>query len=348
MFDNCNEQERSKTVNLHWPVYKNLEQEIIELSFNVFFDDSQFEYILDIKDGTKYIKTPPYSLKISDLLVRCCTEIEAIILEMTQGYDEEIKKLPTFDKKRGITIACRAVYLNGQIDLDKKIVYVSFPNMFFRNEENQAFAPFCYGREDNDDFIAAYNTVKHNRNIDTIYKGNIRFLLRAMAALYLLNIYYKNEVMIKLGCLVTKGEFDNRLSSDIFSVKCAEALSLTWDDNMSDESILWKKGDSRQESTYIIKFVDRSFKALHKAHCLDHIKTQKQIMESQLVMDFLKNNPDKKFNNTNDLLRQAGGVELVTQLASHEFGNVITNAKTEAVLNKNQAIYPCVSYKNDD
>ena len=55
-------------LNLHWPVYKNLEKEVIDLSFSVFFDDAQFEYIPPSVEGDqKYLKTPPYSLKIGDL-----------------------------------------------------------------------------------------------------------------------------------------------------------------------------------------------------------------------------------------------------------------------------------------
>ncbi len=64
--------------NMYWPVYKNLEKEILELSFNVYFDDMQFEYLEDGKGG--FVKTPPYSLKIGDLLMRCCTELRSLTL----------------------------------------------------------------------------------------------------------------------------------------------------------------------------------------------------------------------------------------------------------------------------
>ena len=333
-----------KALNLHWPIYKNLEKEVIDLSFNVFFDDVQFEYITPkTKGNKKYIKSPPYSLRTGDLLVRCCTEIEAIILELTQGCEDEVKKISTFDKEKGITIACRALYLNDLLTLGNKTIYVSSSNMFFQNEDNLAFAPFGYKKEDNDDFISAYNIIKHNRNIDTINKGNIRFLLRAMAALYLLNIYYKDEVTVELGRFMAKDGFDNRLASDLFSVKCSKALSMTWAYDMSDENILWGEGNNRQDSVYIIKYTDRSFKKLHKAYCLDYDNTNQRIRDSQQVAEFLMKNPDKKFKNTNDLLMQAGGIELIIKLASHEFGNAVYNATTQAILNKNQAIYPCVT-----
>ena len=333
-----------RTINFHWPVYKNLEKEVIDLSFSVFFDDVQFEYIPTNGEGeTKYFRTPPYSLKIGDLLVRCCTEVEALIQEMSRDCDDEIKKIPIFDEKKGITINNRALYLNDLWNLDKKVIYVSAPSMFFQKEDNLAFAPFCYRKEDNDDFISAYNVIKHNRNIETIYKGNIRFLLRAMAALYLLNIYYKDET-IDLGRFYnTKNRFDNRLGSDLFSVKYFNAQSMSWNNDITDENILWPKGNSRQESTYIIKFTDRSYKSIHKAYCHDNDITYQRIENSQQIKDFLKNNPDKKFKNINALLMEIGGIELVRQIVSCEYGQILINAESQAILNKNQAIYPCVS-----
>ena len=48
--------------NSYWPVYKNLEDEMLEVAKYNQFDDDQ----LDV-----------YSMKIADLLVRCAVEIES-------------------------------------------------------------------------------------------------------------------------------------------------------------------------------------------------------------------------------------------------------------------------------
>ena len=130
--------------NLYWPVYMNLEKELLELSYSISFDNTQFEYMED--DKKNHIKTPPYSLKIGDLLVRCCTEIEALIRELTKETDEEgIKKVPTVDSSRPITAGCRLKYLHHTLSLDKKVVLVSCSNMFFSKKDNKSFAPFLYG-----------------------------------------------------------------------------------------------------------------------------------------------------------------------------------------------------------
>ena len=49
--------------NHYWPMFKNLEEEVIELTKYVQFTDDQLGV---------------YSIHIADLLVRCAMEIEAI------------------------------------------------------------------------------------------------------------------------------------------------------------------------------------------------------------------------------------------------------------------------------
>lgn len=44
------------------------------------------------------------------------------------------------------------------------------------------------------DWAEAYQAVKHDR-FSSLYKGNVKALIWALAALYLLNIYYKNYAL---------------------------------------------------------------------------------------------------------------------------------------------------------
>jgi hypothetical protein len=243
--------------NLYWAVYKNLEKEVIELSYNIYFDDKQFEYVEyenkedENKDGEKkeknYIKTPPYSLKAGDLLVRCCTEIEALVKELTRDKsDDEIKATPFVDDKKAITTGCRLKYLHWVWALNKKIVSVSCSNMFFQNESNKSFAPFGYSNQKDDinNYYTAYNVIKHDRNEQTIYRGNIRSLLRAMASLYLLNIYYANIIKIVENSAyipIERLSFSNRdllkldltFGSEIFQIFCShKAIAGITDDGV--------------------------------------------------------------------------------------------------------------------
>ena len=54
-------------MNLFWPVYKRIEDEVLNVANTVLFDDNQ----LDV-----------YSLTIGDLLIRCVVEVEAISKEL--------------------------------------------------------------------------------------------------------------------------------------------------------------------------------------------------------------------------------------------------------------------------
>ena len=224
--------------NLYWSVYKQLEKEVLDLSYSVYFNDEQFEFIPaqkkcgEKKDtaeiAKKYISTPPYSLRIGDLIVRCANELESIIKRLTVNSEEAIKKMPAFKKERDITSATRLVYLNSLWQLEKKIVEVVCPNMFFEKEENKSFAPFNYKEDSIDDFWCAYNALKHNRSNETLYKGNIHTLLRILAALYLLNLYYKDQNKVfnlgvedEVGYNIARDKvLDFSRGSEIFNVRC--------------------------------------------------------------------------------------------------------------------------------
>ncbi len=237
--------------NMYWPVYKNLEKEILELSFNVYFDDMQFEYLEDGKGG--FVKTPPYSLKIGDLLMRCCTEIEALIIQMTRDHNQEIRVADTnkrpIEENEKISIGCRQKWLLRHLDLDKKIVKVSCTSMFFKKSENRFFTPFSYKSGDINDFISAYNAIKHNRDELTARKGNIRFLLRSLAALFLLNVYYRNEEMIREA--IWDRPSDISLDSEIFSLDIRDLTRF-------DENLPYATGRDYPQSVYIRKLTKDS------------------------------------------------------------------------------------------
>ena len=61
--------------NYYWPVYQNIEKEILNLSLLIHFDDSQLGV---------------YSSKISDLLIRTTIEMESISKELY--FDNEGEK----------------------------------------------------------------------------------------------------------------------------------------------------------------------------------------------------------------------------------------------------------------
>ena len=313
-----------KDVNLYWPVYKNLEKELFELTYSVYFDDFHFEYIKD--DKGKYIKTPPYSLKIGDLLVRCCTEIEALIQKLTNGKDDEVKNTPSVDKSREITIGCRLKYLHHTWNLDKKIVLVSCSNMFFQNEDNKSFIPFGYSKDDENDYISAYNALKHHRNTETIYKGNIRFLLRAMAALYLLNIYYRDETFELGKQNGVHKSFDSSLQSELFSIKYE---MLTHSNYKAEEMRTFV------DATYVVIFTKSSY-----------AKIQEEVlgMQGELQKLLLKTIEERPEETLPKITSGANALEVLQKLNVDIFdavmpvGRALVDGNCEAILNKNQSL----------
>ena len=183
--------------NFYWPVYKNLENEIIDLSYQVHICEEQLEV---------------YSVKCMDLLFRISAEIESLIKDL---YRKEIKNEP---KNPGSALSA----LNTLWSLEEKQVIVSASNIFFKETQNKTFAPFSYSVGDKNDYYTAYNAVKHDR-VKNINKASIRILIRAMAALYVLNVYYKNEKFISRSEGQINSDFNSSLGSELFSVKLAHS-----------------------------------------------------------------------------------------------------------------------------
>ena len=98
---------------------------------------------------------------------------------------------------------------------DKQVKIIS-PNMYFTDTHGlgNEFAPMGYIPSDENDYYVAYCSVKHNR-INKLHKANINTLIRALAALFILNIYYSfKEIQID-----QISDYNYTLNSNVFMVK---------------------------------------------------------------------------------------------------------------------------------
>lgn len=166
--------------NLYYPVFRNLENETIRLSQGIYFSDEQLNV---------------YSIKISELLSRCLTEIESLYKDL---YRREKGSSPS-------TIGDAWRYLDSQWKLEQKELSITSDNFFFDSAFTPYLRPFAYDNKSVDDFYSAYNAVKHDR-AKSLSKANLNVLIRALGALYILNLYYS----------------ERNLVSDIFTPKTAE------------------------------------------------------------------------------------------------------------------------------
>ena len=291
----------------YWPIYKNLEKELLDLSYSIHFCDGQLEV---------------FSAQIAELLIRCSVEIESLIKDL---YRQEKKTEPK-------NVGKALLSLNNDWCLDKKVVIVSAPSMYFSSDENKAFAPLGYKpttkeeEADENDYYRAYCAVKHDR-VKNIKKANQRVLLRAIASLYLLNVYYRNEVF-DVGTVSTKVPFDTALQSDVFAVKYAVLNNSRYSGDelakipdVTYVGILTAEGQQKAQKSMVAfnqKIVERAVTQIRK--------------DPESAIEKIKNG--------------ASGQDLVTSVLTDPNVNVASlagaslkdylGAKCEAVLNKGQ------------
>lgn len=193
-------------LNLYWPVYKNLEKEVMKLSDLVHFDDKQVSV---------------YSVKISELLIRCSVEIESISKDLyfANGGSEPSERDLYFDTD------C-LMFLEGKWLISKKVIVMSSPNFHYEDEKNRVLKPLykSYNRGGSgSDWKKAYQAVKHER-VKNLSKGNIGNLIRALGTLFILNLYFRNEVF-NLGKDSGAAVFSVSCGSDLFSIKMHKNFS---------------------------------------------------------------------------------------------------------------------------
>lgn len=185
--------------NLYWPVYQNLEKEFLSICDIIHVNDAQ----LDV-----------YSMKIAELLIRTVVEIESLAknLYFSNGGSKPDDKDLYFDTD------CMALLVDIW-EIDKKVVLVSSPNIFLTEETNLILTPLHKSNKrgsSSADWCKAYQAVKHNR-VNELKRGNLKHFLRALAALYILNLYFKDEKVN----FITPGKDQSQdfsFGSQIFSV----------------------------------------------------------------------------------------------------------------------------------
>lgn len=313
-------------MSLYWSIYKNLERELLALSDNVHFCDAQ--------DSV-------FSIHISDLLIRTSVEIEALSKELYKSTGGDIHPLDEDGNERDLYFDSDCIqHLDLNWKITKKTVNVVSPNFFFTKPENLSLKPLkdC-NKRGKGRWKKAYQAVKHNR-VEALHVGNIANLIRAMAALYLLNIYYRDE-HYDIGTIMNTTPFDCGMGSEIFSVALAHAEKCHFGANMSDESIDEDVKSQLDSSVIVQKYTDKSFELLHQTMIEYDTKAKETLITSPEVAKFLAENPDYKVKSWMSFAQDAGGESLVNRMMQGQgVLRSIPQATMEVVLNKGQQIYP--------
>lgn len=255
-----------KKSDIFWQTYLNLEKEAIEVSKYIFFTD---EVLVNGKGGivaqSCNTQLETFSPHIADLLVRCCVQIEAISKELyfdnggtkARGdssilFDEDCLKL-----------------LDIKWQTHNKTVMVVAPFFNFVKDENRILKPLKEAHKRQGTYWEkAYQAVKHDR-YSSLHKGNVKAFIHALAALYLLNLYYRNDSWVTKYQDISK--LDYSMGSAIFTVKPPVANQL-WHGN----------SPTITESPYVVSYQDADYQRIEEI----------QRKEEQALNDYWINQPE--------------------------------------------------------
>lgn len=318
--------------NSYWPVYKNLEEETLQLTKYINFDDNQMGV---------------YSMHIADLIMKIVVEIESLSKELYKSnggpdvYDDNGNMRDLYFDTDCIN------YLNTQWNICEREIIVSCASFNFNNSNNKIIKPLHNANKrgtSSSKWNKAYQAVKHDRR-NNLKKGNIENLISALGALYILNIYYKDEVYQ----YKSNGSFDNRLGSDIFAATFADATLTAINEDDSDNSIDSNEKLKLSSALCIVKFDDKSWEEMHDALAeynstlIDGI-TKEPEFKRKLSMEIADKGESEIGNIFNSLVKDMQ-IEYIRKHPPYAFGNKLNNAKKEVILNKGKNIYTSKQYK---
>ena len=254
--------------NIYWPVFRSIESEIENLMFHIHIDDAHLNV---------------YSAKISDLVMRCAVEIESISKELYNRNGGESVKNLKYDEHA-------LKYLNNKWNLEEKSVIISSGNCFLTQRELKPFQKTEIKTNSNRPTYTwnnAYQNLKHDR-VSSLKFGSVKYLFDIAAALYVLNLYFK-EITFPLGSDSSAKTFDLSLGSSIFSVKLHRNFII-------DIEKRYIKNIDFDECIYLVMLDDHSHLEIQEM-----LKLYSRISESAPQFDILKE-LNSKYPNSDSLI----------------------------------------------
>lgn len=136
-------------------------------------------------------------------------------------------------------------------EISKKVVLVVAPSFNFTKDENRILKPLKEAHKRQGTYWEkAYQAVKHDR-YSSLHRGNVKAFIHALAALYLLIIYYRNESWITKYQDISKSDYS--LGSSIFAVNPPITEQL-WYGNKPKVS----------ESPFVVQYQEADYKRIEE------------------------------------------------------------------------------------
>lgn len=284
-----------KRSQIYFQIYQKIEEEVLELASAIHFVDEN----LDV-----------YSIKIADLIVRISIEIESLA-----------KDIVTLETKEELSVGDSIKWLNKNWNLPKKKVIINSPYFYF-GENIMNFQPFNYKNKDQNDYYSTYNSIKHHRN-ECLHKATLYILIRALGALYILNMNYKKDV-IYLGDDTRGNNMDKSGGSKIFNFYVAqneyEAPLIKY--NIDEEVCIYKINKYEGNYAFAIEYKNKNGE-------VDWIKMQSEDKEFQ---DFIKERMDLELDPMNTISEMSSDLgmslpDIIYSLIANLNANEISNIK---------------------
>ena len=315
--------------NSFWPVYKNLEEETLQLTKYINFSDDQLKV---------------YSMHIADLIMRIVVEIEALSKELykinggPELFDDEGNARDLFFDTDCIN------YLNDNWKICDRNIIVACSNFNFINEQYRILSPLKKANKrgtSSAKYNKAYQAVKHDRR-NNLKKGNIENLIQALGALYILNIYYRDDIEEYGTINLPNKLFDFRLGPDIFSATFADATNVAIESDSTDTAINEKEREKMSTSLCIIKYNDEAWKNVHD----ELIKYNTELINGLIKNpEFIQKVNENSTNSNNNLESHINSIvekmkiDYIRENPPRKFGKLLLTAKKEVIVNKGKSVY---------
>lgn len=257
--------------------------------FSIHVDDSQLNV---------------YSSRIADAVLRAATEIESISKELYKRYGGTKNGEYKFD-----SVALK--YLQELWSLDKKKVIISSPLCFQTNRvllplaKNEVRTSSTTGRQ-TFSWNNAYQNLKHNRGSGMRF-GSLKYLFDIMAALYVLNIYYKDET-IDLGKDSAGVNFSTNLGSQIFSITAVNCTGRRGSEHI--------KPPEFESAVYYIDSTIETDRVFQESMDAFNAQLRNLLIKHPNLVEYLKDNDISNYHGNNlawDVLGKDGYTQLLQE-----------------------------------
>lgn len=297
--------------NLYWAIYKNLENELLTLSHNVFFTDEQ----LDV-----------YSMGFLDILLRASIEIESLTKELYKENGGDPNPIDKDGKSRDLYFDTDCIkFLDQRWSICKKRVSIVASNAYFQKGENITITPLHEAHKRGKNvWKKAYQNIKHNRG-QFFSSASLKNCLYALGALYILNLYYLDNESCK-------DTYSSKLFLPEWQRVMLPEVKCKYDANQFSDCIFLEIYNESDYNTYF-QYRQEEFETL-----------KAMLINSAEYTEYVENNPNANFSDMGifQIYVTVGGLKFAQDMfskISHKADVMLLNVKYHKVLNKNQIVY---------